>query len=639
MSRPDLLALTPDALVALANRGLVKRAVKELDAGAVPVLDVADDGTLHGRFADGAEAVLPADKGFDGARCSCGAMGICRHRVGLVLAYQRQDPAGELVISSPGAITDEELTAAFGTRVLAAARRTHSAGYSARVRRPSAADPVAEVELPACTVRFLVPGELGYVHTEAAATKREQTIVLAVWAFRAADEHAPDVPEIRLDVGGTEAQTTSGLEPALALVDKILLEGAADASPVLLASLRRLHGELEEAELRWPAAAVAELAEQLDFHRARSAHYRARRFAELLTELHARHRAAIGGSSPRSRILGTDEPSETPLRRVRLTSLGCRISGVPGERLAELYFADARTASVLVLRHSWTVGAGEKCTGYDLAGQRISGTSLRCLASANVVSESAHRSASRVLRLVSARVGRTTTTPVGASWASLPDALVVRDYAAFAAELAALPPRIIRPRVAAELVRIVHIAEVRRLAYHPGDQRLDAEVTDATGTVATVSAHYSEYRPGALDALANALASRPRYLSGTVHRSAGALVIDPIAVLTPAGLTHPDLAPDVRDAPLRLAPEPPPDPVADALDLLASAAHTGLIRTAQRPTTSFTRVATVLSDAGFHQAATTLTTLRDALQTPAPPHLPATWLTAHLRLLLTSTHH
>ena len=53
MTRPDLLALTPDALAALANRGLVKRAAKELDAGVVPALDTDPAGAVQGKFPDG----------------------------------------------------------------------------------------------------------------------------------------------------------------------------------------------------------------------------------------------------------------------------------------------------------------------------------------------------------------------------------------------------------------------------------------------------------------------------------------------------------------------------------------------------------------------------------------------------------
>ena len=59
MTRTDLLALTPDTLAALANRGLVKRAAKDLDAGAGPDLEVTGDHTVHGRFPDGTETRLP----------------------------------------------------------------------------------------------------------------------------------------------------------------------------------------------------------------------------------------------------------------------------------------------------------------------------------------------------------------------------------------------------------------------------------------------------------------------------------------------------------------------------------------------------------------------------------------------------
>ncbi|PLW73934.1 hypothetical protein C0036_04600, partial [Streptomyces sp. DJ] len=75
--RTDLLALTPDTLAALANRGLVKRAVKELDAGAGPDVSDDGDGTVRGRFPDGTEAVLPAGADLDAGSCTCGAPGLC----------------------------------------------------------------------------------------------------------------------------------------------------------------------------------------------------------------------------------------------------------------------------------------------------------------------------------------------------------------------------------------------------------------------------------------------------------------------------------------------------------------------------------------------------------------------------------
>ena len=53
MARADLLALTDDGLIQLANAGLVKRGLRELAEGVTPALSEAADGTLEARFADG----------------------------------------------------------------------------------------------------------------------------------------------------------------------------------------------------------------------------------------------------------------------------------------------------------------------------------------------------------------------------------------------------------------------------------------------------------------------------------------------------------------------------------------------------------------------------------------------------------
>ncbi|MEV4008776.1 hypothetical protein, partial [Actinomadura sp. NPDC049753] len=254
MTRADLLALTPDALAALANRGLVKRAAKDLDAGAGPEITVSPDGGVDGAFPDGTTASLPAGAGLEAARCSCAATGTCRHQICLVLAYQRTAAAPEAPEApearepepgwSPGAFDDDALARVLGRRALTAARRALTAGYSAKIRRPTAREPVAQVELPTCTVRFLVPGELGYVHTDAVAAVRGEVTVLAVWAFRAADERGLEGEEIRLEVGGSARAGGDGLDAALDLADQVLLEGAAHAGPVLATALGRTAADL-----------------------------------------------------------------------------------------------------------------------------------------------------------------------------------------------------------------------------------------------------------------------------------------------------------------------------------------------------------------------------------------------------------
>lgn len=655
MNRPDLLALTPDVLAALANRGLVKRATKDLDAGVTPTLEVADDGTLRGRFSDGTDVALPAGAGLDAASCGCGAPGFCRHRIGLVLAYQRQcgdrRSAGAAGVApaaftrwTPGSIDDDTMTGLFGARTLAAARRVHRAGYLARIHRPTAEDPIARVDLPTCTVRFLVPGEPGHIHTDAAPSTRGEVVVLAVWAFRQADERDPAGDDIYLDVGGGrhDPARLSGVEPALDLVNELLLGGAMHASPVMATALRRAGRSLAERDLHWPAAVVDDIAGQLSAHRARGAGYRAERFAELLTELHARHRAAVNsGAGPRSRLLGSDESARTPLRRVRLTSLGCLIGGTAEERTADVFLAHAESGTVLVLRRRWETRDGRAATGHELAARRVNGSSLGALATANIVSESASRGASRVVRLTSNRVAGTTITPLGrAAWSALPASMVVRDFDALARATDALPPRLVRPRVEAEHVRVIAIEQVCGLGYDPADQRLDATIADAAGATATVSAVYSALSPGALDCLADTLSGahgRPLFVSGVVRRTRSGIVVSPIAVMTDSTVIVPDLAGGDGDGALAAPTAPVPDPLGVALDgalaVCAEASHRGLRHLSPGFRSRVEHAASDLDRVGLHTAAGLLVAFRAALGAEDTELMVRTWVNVQLRLV------
>lgn len=626
MQRSDLLALTQDALGALANRGLVKRAAKEVSAGAGPTVEVDEDGTVRGRFADGVESALPVHVSMDAASCTCGAKGVCRHRIAVVLAYQQQqdETAPPFVRWSPGDLDDAVLCTALGDRVITAARRTHRAGYPVRLHRPTPENPAASAELPLCTVQFLVPGALGYVHTDAAATKRDEFVALAVWAFREADERGLTDDVVQFDAGGATEPDRADLRAVVELADQLLRDGAAHSSPSLDAALRRAQRELADSNLHWPAAAAADLADQLAAHRSRTAHYRAERLAELITELHARQRS----TGARSQVLGSDEQAETPLRRVRLTALGCRVRGTTQDRTAAIYFASGPI--VLVLRHRWELSDGAAPTGHDLASRRLSGSTLGKLAAANVVSESATRSASRAVRLSSSRVSTTSITPVGNTWESLPETIVVRDLAAACTSIAALPPRLIRPRVEAELVRVVEIADVHAIGYDPGAQRLDAVVADSSGTTATISATYSGICPAALDALANALQERPRFVSGSLRLLKGSLVIEPFAVQTDSGLIVPDLAPGTGDSPLAGQDRPDTNTIGSTVDaalaVCAEAAHRGLSHIPPGLCTRLDNTAHQLHRVGLHTTAALMSTFAQTTTVDS-------WVDVHIRLL------
>ena len=87
MSRHDLLSLTADDLVALSNRGTVKRAQRELDAETFTVDEAA--GEVRVTWGDGTICTFAADASVHEAKSSSGPAGINRHVVRSVLAYQR----------------------------------------------------------------------------------------------------------------------------------------------------------------------------------------------------------------------------------------------------------------------------------------------------------------------------------------------------------------------------------------------------------------------------------------------------------------------------------------------------------------------------------------------------------------------
>ncbi|GLY32639.1 hypothetical protein [Kineosporia sp. NBRC 101731] len=770
--RRELLALTPESLAALTNRGLVKRATRDLERSA-PTMEENGQGTLTATYADGVTTTLPAG-GLEAGRCSCGATGVCRHVVMLVLAYAasvdpgsrdagtgdagaraaaaeaagrktdgivhrgdglagtkgsgpgvggdselsagsdgqmpgpgssvaedgglssvapadlRREPgsggetragndsasATETVAASgpseaehraetgaasdsvpgspsdapvgglvhpprhpswtPAVFTDAELEAHIGKRAMNTARRALAKGYVARVRRASAADPVPGVDLPAATVRFHVPGDLGFARSDAVAGTRDDVVALAVWAFRAADEQAPDQPEPHVQVGGAAAgDGGSALEQAVELATTVLQEGAVHLETGLVTRTSTVRAALDGAKLRWPLLALEDLDAQLQAYRDRSARYRPDALADHIAELFARYRAVTnGGSGLRSRVLGTDEASQTHLRRARLEGLGARVTAAGDERTVEVFLAHADSASVLVMRRTYTTND----TGSQLGARRVAGATIQRLASGAVITDAARRSANRTVTIGAGGLSRTQAMTVSRPWQHLPAAIAPPSLTVLAGELDELPPRLVRARVKAELVRVIPVTEVEWVAYSPGDQRLDAVVTDADGTRAMISATHDSWAPGRLDAMAAALGDGLRQVSGTVRRSGGGIVIDPIGFALDDEVIVPDLTPATHTQ--------NPDPGApggrdvlhqvldDASALLTQMAHRGIHHLPNTVPARLTTAAAALRRVGLHLVADDVEQLGAGLGPEPGPAVIESWVNAYLRVSL-----
>ncbi|THV38500.1 hypothetical protein [Glycomyces buryatensis] len=649
MRREDLLTLTPDSLAALANRGLVKRAAKELDAGTVPDLDLAADGTVTAAFPDGATTVLPAAGGLEAATCTCGAAAKCRHRVGAVLAYQRaqgasDDATGEAAtpqaepetVASPAAITDEQLRETLARHSFTAAEKARRAGYTARLVWPGPDRP-AVAELPTCTVSFLVPGQLGYVHTDATGPARDLGIILAVWAFREATEG-----DATSTVGGDTVAPDLGEAPAL--IERVLLAGVEGVDGVLSAALSREAAALTKRRLHWPAGALNDLIDHVGRYRDRAASYDPQRFAALLAEIPARERASRSAAgTPVSQNLGTEETAETPLTLVRLSSLGCRIDTDGDRRTAEIFLAHPETGMVLTLRRDWEIPEDRLLTGHDLAGRRLAGCRLDALASGNVVSEAAVRTAARTLKVGTGRLAKTQTLPLGRSWNDLPATLRVTNLDVLARQLSTLPPSLIRARVAAESVRAIAIAEVADCGYNPATQTLEAVIAAPDGGTARVRAVHRPAAPGALEAIETALDRHPEAIAGRVLRHRGELIIEPTAILTPAGPVVPDLVPGDDAAALDAAATATADPVSAALEeaitACADLAHRGLRQAREPSRRRVEGAAGALQRTGLRSLAADFIQLSKALGEDDDNARTSTWTAAAIRTLVTAELH
>jgi hypothetical protein len=649
--RHDLLALTPDALAALANRGLVKRAAKDLDAGTAPAITLAEDGTLTAAFPDGAETALPTAGGLEASTCTCGAAGKCRHRVGAVLAYQRANEAPEAApaaappqaapVASPAAITDEALRDTLGHHALKAAEQTRRAGYTARLTWPGPDLPAA-AELPAATVKFLVPG-LGYVHTDATGPARATAIVLAVWAFREAAEGATTV-----SVGGTAAATDdldTALNAALALTERVLLDGAVGADGVLRAALQRESKTLTRRRAHWPAGAVDDLIDQLERYEDRSAAYDPQRLAALLAELPARARAAKHpDGTPPAQVLGSEESDATPLTLVRLTGLGARVATEGETRTLEIYLAQPETGMVLAVQRDWPVPEDDTLHGHALAARRLAGCKIGALASGNTVTEAASRTAARALKLGTGRLAKTQVLPLGLAWNDLPDSLRTTDLDALAEELAARPPALVRPRVAAESLRVIAVEASELLGYDPASQCLEARISAPKGGTAILRVPHRSASPGALEAAEQALLRGLTGVAGHVHRHRGELIVEPTALLTEDGPVVPDFAPGDDTAELAAAEETAAtDPVSAAIEgaLIACAdlAHQGL-RGAREPSRRRVEAAAAeLQRVGLGRAASDFVHLSKALAAEDDTAKCAAWTAAAVRMLVTAELH
>jgi hypothetical protein len=578
--RADLLALTPEAVAALANLGLVKRAQRELAEGAGPALSEEPDGTVTGRFADGVVAKLSPGKTLKESPCSCNAVTTCRHRVAVALAYRPWHeaehagaPARVDEAWSPADIDDGALERALGAKLLARARAQLARGVL--VTLEPASPPTAR--LPTCTVRFLVPRDVAYARCDCAEEGACEHLALAVWAFRQGKAQGV------VALGGVALGEgeRAVLERALALARDIVAAGVVRAIPpaARFAEAREASAALGTV---WITSLLSDLEQTLEAYHARSAIYGAHDVHELVVELAARARAAHAAQAelPARYVLGEDEAPETRLDHVRLISLGARLLADGRTRHAEIFLADPDTAMVLVLRKRWD---DVDDVGPALARRSVAAKiSLAQLACGQLVSKAVKRRANHSIEISGSRTQQSSVTPQRGDWDALPAPILVRDIAAHLAAVRARPPKMLRPRVLAENVHVLAVREVSDVVYVPAEQTVVALLQDAEGNVVRATVTHRAVAPHALDAAAAALSGKVRFVSGELGRApdSGEPHLELLAIAGD-GLVVPDVAaavaaPTLSRASVQRAADPVEESIGSAVGLLDEALQHGL---------------------------------------------------------------
>lgn len=565
--RPDLLELSTDALIALANAGFVKRALKELDEGRMPRIEELDDGAVRAHYDDGQHATLAVGRSLREAVCSCPASGLCRHRVTLVLAYQRwvQDAARANAADAPvsdatDAVADQpgdstpEIDAApqrwtpaeFDDAAIAAGFPAATIDLATRLAaaRPVIAlqagfgDNAPNARLPMCSVRFFSRSSLLHARCDCRQGSGCEHVVLAVWAFRqwqaSRDANAEATLELqprqhgeRADAVGFDAQAQALREELGRLCLRLWMDGSSQSPLLLEAPFESLRQRCAQLGWSWVLASLQRLQDLLIAQHARSTRFDPLQLLDAVAECTARVDAARHAGRaradaglaplPASQILGIGVKGEVALDHLRLVSLGAQCWQDQEAEGVRVLFADPDTQSVTVLERQWPradAGAASGATPTALMARRIAGQTLRQFASGQVVTRGAKRRANGVID-IAAGARQTNVLPLAPqSWDQLRAPLRQPGARALSAHLRRALPDFVRPPQAIEHLHVLPVDAVLDWGWDAAEQTLrarlrsggenDANEIDPADCLQLALPH-SAAAAGAVDVLARAL--------------------------------------------------------------------------------------------------------------------------------------
>lgn len=540
------MTLTPDDLVVLSNRGIVKRAQQELQSGQL-TFEIEDNaGSLTVRWSDGIECALPSGVVVGEGRCSCDATSVCRHLVRSVLAYQSQaenknQEASQTVTASqsnqiwnPADITDEELEKHFRKATLSKIRNQFDEGHV--VELVKSAKPSVYFHTLSCGLRFLVQNDVRYTHCDCNEPVPCSHVPLAVWAFRLLDQGKSS--------GLFSTKRTKHFVPSdlldeiERLIDELVIAGFAHSPRTMIDKFRRAETKRREEGLVWVAEIISELVQLHESYANHDARFSASRVVELIGELCIRSDAIRNDTEavPQLFIRGSKSDVVTDIGSARLVGLGCGAKALRREVEIAAYLQDIDSGSVYAVIKTFAesddVTKETRKDFYQLAqAPALKGFSFASIGKSQLLIKGGKRAPNN--QFLPSRA-QATANPQGFNWESLRRPLFVDDYAELQTRLQTLPPAALRPRRVTDDFHVFSVSRIEGVKFLTIEQALQAVLFDAAGNAALlVHPFFARARHG-FEVLYTMLVSRPndlRFVAGKTRFSARGLEIAPVSLV------------------------------------------------------------------------------------------------------------
>jgi hypothetical protein len=530
VSRVDLLALTAEDLVLLANRGVVRRAQREVADGFGLEIAEDEDGTVT-VVADDATTTLAPGEPIEETRCTCGTPGLCRHVVRAVLAYQHAHAGTGAPVAAapgwdPGTIGDETLEALVLRAALARARGRAQSGVAVSLAR--AAKPTAQIHDDDVVVRFLVPGDLAYARCSCSAPPPCEHAVLAVLGFRALPA---DAAAGMLELGTpapVDVQVREEVERAVALVAEA---GVASGREAMVQVLQRASGRARDAGWSWPAAALEELAETCRRQAAADPTFTPVEVPRLAGEVLARLDAMAAGAVPRAVVAGGGRRSDVEVRGGLLIGLGTRVRRLGAVSHIDALLYDTNNARVVTIGRSLADGdAGPVPFSRLAAGPVRRGITYADLGRGQLVATGARISPDG--RLV---LGRrpAASSPQRLDWSTSLGTLVVDSFAEARALSVQGLPSALAARTPAEGFAVVAVDGIEDAGWDPAEHAVVGTLRDRAGATTMLVHPYTPPGAAGVEALLQGLerAAHVRFVAGHLSGSDERLRLQPTALV------------------------------------------------------------------------------------------------------------